>query len=315
VTYAAEFAARGEIAHLEGHLLPAMLVFGLWIAQGVDGLLRAVTRLTSHAGLSQLLMLPVLLLTLGVPGRWESVPTAADRAQSDAIRRYWTEVLAYPLEQGAAITGHWGDLTAFWYLQHGEGIRPDLWAIFPPNGEQFERWLSESGRPLYLAGPLLDWAADLPERYTLTPWGSVVRVGLREAALPLPPLERRQTRFGGLLELRGYRYEPAGPARRQVWLAWQTRAPTSRDLAVSLRLHAPEGVQLYQEDGRLASPWYPDPTLPAGQLAFTVFDFTVPESLPPGTTARIVVYDPATGAPLLSEEGTDVVELGPLVER
>src|SRR5688572_8709059 len=110
-------------------------------------------------------------------------------------------------------------------------------------------------------------AARLPpsrrERYELTPWGAVVRVAPRTAAVPLRHLEQRQVRLGGYLALRGYRLESAGPQRRQRWLVWQTLSPTSRDLAVSLRPHTPNDTQLYQEDGRLASLWYPDQRLPA----------------------------------------------------
>ncbi|MGH2545196.1 MAG: hypothetical protein ACRDIB_20585 [Ardenticatenaceae bacterium] len=256
-------------------------------------------------------MLPLILFALWIPHRGEPLPTAPDRAQSAAINDYWTEVLAYPLEPEAALSGHWGDLTAFWHFQHGQGLRPDLWAIFPPNTSHFEAWLSESGRPLYLAGPLLDWNPEAFQQYELTPWGNLVRVAPRGTSAPLLPLQPRTARFGGQLELVGYQYVPLGPQRRQLWLAWRTISPTSRDLAVSLRLHVPDGTLLYQEDGRLASLWYPDSTLLAEQSLSTAFDFTTPRLLPAGTTiARIVVYDPATILPLLNDEGMDVVELG-----
>lgn len=93
--------------------------------------------------------LALLVLVLGANRVGAALPTAADREQSQAIARYWTEVLAYPLKPEAALTSHWGDLTAFWYFQHGEGLRPDLWAIFPPEAGLIDAWLEQSGRPLW----------------------------------------------------------------------------------------------------------------------------------------------------------------------
>lgn len=100
--------------------------------------------------------------------------------------------------------------------------------------------------------------------------------------------------------------------RRQLWLAWHTTAPTPRDLFVSVRLHGPDGTLLLQKDGRLASLWFPETTMPAGQRLLTVFDLEIPDDLPPDAIVRIVVYDPETMQPLLTTTGKDVFEVGPL---
>ncbi len=292
-------------------LLPAMLVFALWAGRGVEGLVEGVSRLTRRPAIATGLGAVVLVLALGQQRAGAEVPTAADRVKSEDIRSYWTEVLAYPLEEGAALTGHWGDLTPFWYFQHGEGRRPDLRAIFPPDVQQMESWLAERERPLYLAGPLINWSPELVQRYSLTPWGILVRVAQPGTPVSFPPLQARPARFGGQLQLEGYQVEEIEPGRKQLWLAWRTVAPTSRDLSVSVRLHGPDGASLYQEDGRLASLWYPEGTMPPDQPLLTVFDLDVPGDLPSGVVGRIVVYDPATGQPLLTAEGQDVFELGP----
>lgn len=219
-------------------------------------------------------------------------------------------MLAYPLEEEAALTGHWGDLTAFWYFQHAEGMRPDLWAIFPPNIPEIEAWINNSGRSLYLAGPLLDWSADLSERYNLTPWGILVRIAPLDDPPLFPAMIARSATFGEQLELKGYYTTSPATGREQLWLAWQTLTPTSRDLSVSVRLHAPDDTMLLQKDGRLASLWFPDGTMPAQQPLLSVFDLALPDDLPPDATVRIVVYDPQTIEPLLTSEGQDVVELG-----
>jgi len=318
ITYDAQFTERNQIAHLEGHLMPALLVVALWIAQGINSLMAilspVVKRATLLHGLAPLLGLATLISmpTISLQPWNQELPTAKDAQQSRSIRAYWTEVLAYPLESEAALTGHWGDLTAFWYFQHGEGLRPDLWAIFPPNLPQIERWINESGRALYLAGPLLDWSSDLSQKYHLTPWGILVRIAPRDNPPTFPPLHDQNALFGNQLQLNGYTTTSPAPNRTQLWLAWHTIAPTSRDLSVSVRLHAPDGTMLLQHDGRLASLWYPDGTMPAEQPLLSVFDLELPDELPPDTVVRIVVYDPNTIVPLLTSEGQDVFELGRL---
>ena len=312
ITYDARFAQRNEIAHLEGHLMPALLVLALWVAQGINSMIELLSRLMKRIPASEVLIFLLLLPTVGFQPWVQQVPTEQDANQSRSIRAYWTEVLAYPLESEAALTGHWGDLTAFWYFQHGEGLRPDLWAIFPPNMPQIESWLNESGRALYLAGPLLDWSAELSERYNLTPWGILVRIAPRDNPPTFPPMQARHALFGDQLQLEGYSTSVPAPGRQQLWLAWHTTAPTSRDLSVSVRLHAPDESMLLQKDGRLASLWYPDGIMPAEQPLLTVFDLKLPDNLPPDTVVRIVVYDPKTIVPRLTSEGQDVFELGAL---
>lgn len=52
--------------------------------------------------------------------------------------------------------------------------------------------------------------------------------------------------------------------------------------------------------------------LPACQHLNTVFDLDLSDEPPPGTVARIVVYQPEKLRPLLTTEGTDVLQPGSL---
>lgn len=312
MTYYAEYSTRDEIVHLEGFLLPALLVFALWIAQGASSAIRAALRVWPRPQWVNGLTALLLVLAFGVHLRGGEAPTSNMRVQSRSIDRYWSEVLSYPLEAEVALTGHWGDLTAFWYFQHGEGLRPDLWGIYPPSVSRIDEWLTESGRPIYLAGPVLDWNPQLATRYDLTPWGVLVRITRPGDPPALPPMTARSEVFGQQLQLEGYDSLSPEAGREQIWLAWQTIAPTRRDLSISVRLHSRGGPLLVQKDGRLASLWYPNGTLPAGQPFLTALELEVPEDLPPGMVVRIVVYDPGTMQPLLTTAGRDVFELGPL---
>jgi hypothetical protein len=313
MTYDADFSTRDEIAHLEGHLLPALVVFALWIAQGASSAIRAALRVWARPRWVNGLAALLLVVALAVPLWGGESPTSDMRVQSQSIDLYWREVLSYPLEAEAALTGHWGDLTAFWYFQHGESLRPDLWGIYPPSASRIDDWLAESDRPIYLAGPVLDWNPELAARYDLTPWGILVRIARPGDPPVLPPMTARTETFGQQLQLEGYDSLTLEAGRHQVWLAWHTIAPVRRDLSISVRLHDPGGDLLVQKDGRLASLWYPEGTLPAGQPFLTAMELEVPKDLPPGTVVRIVVYDPETIQPLLTTAGSDVFELGPLL--
>lgn len=147
----------------------------------------------------------------------------------------------------------------------------------------------------------MDWSPELALAYDLTPWGNPPT---------LPDLTPRPAQFGEPLHLLGYRIEKPVDGKLQLWMGWETLTTTSRDWSVSLRLYTPDGTLLLQKDGRLASLWYPDSTLPANKTILTVFDIDLPPDLPSGTVARVVVYDPVTVAPLLTPDGQDVVELG-----
>jgi hypothetical protein len=315
--YYAAFAARGEVVHLEGFLMPAFLVFSLWIARGINyGVSRASKLLRRELGHAQMVTgLAMVLLVFALTGHlWANPPTSLDRARSQSIDEYWTEVLSYPLEQDAAVTAHWGDLTAFWYFQNGEGKRSDLWTISPPNTPEIETWIAGSGKPVYLAGPLLDWSSDLDQRFNLTPWGALVRIDERNHLPPFPSLKARSELFGGQLQLEGYYVERPDTGRWRLGLAWRTVGFVSRDLSISVRLHAPSGALLVQKDGRLASLWYPEDTMPPEQSLLTIVDFDYGGRVLPNAVLRIVVYDPETMRPLLTSDGWDVYELGPLAK-
>jgi hypothetical protein len=311
VSYAAGFAEHGEVVDLDAHLVSVYLVFALWVAQGLSSGINIGIRVLRNQRLSNGLVALAVVVGFAVRCWGMDLPTSRDRVESRAVEDYWTEVLSYPLEEGSALTGHWGDLTPLWYYQHGEGVRRDLWTISPPDRQQIEVWLRESRRPVYLVGPLLDWGSDLSDEYTLTPWGVLVRIDPRESTPSLPLLEGRSELFGDRLQLEGYAVHSPSAGRWQLWLGWYTTAPISRDLSVSVRLHAADGTLLSQKDGRLASSWYPEAVLPSQRPLLSVFDLELDGPLP-HADVRIVVYDPSTMVPLLTPEGQDVFDLGPI---
>jgi hypothetical protein len=80
-----------------------------------------------------------------------------------------------------------------------------------------------------------------------------------------------------------------------------------------MRLHAPDGTLLHQEDGRLASLWFPEGILQPGQQLLSVFDMEFHDGIPADAIAHIAIYDPETMEPWLTVQGQGTQELGPLL--
>ncbi|MCP4409684.1 MAG: hypothetical protein GY807_18445, partial [Gammaproteobacteria bacterium] len=127
------------------------------------------------------------------------------------IYNEWGTTLNHPLELGAGMLAHWGDLTPFWYMQHAEGYRPDLRGIYPPDENIVINWFERGNPDMYIAGPLQGWAAGIEERYQLVPWGRLVRIAPRhvDPRSLLPDLPQVvETTFSDTLHLLHADYAP-----------------------------------------------------------------------------------------------------------
>ena len=205
----------------------------------------------------------------------------------DAAYQYWTDVLAHPMEEGAGMLAHWGDLTSFWYLQHVEGLRPDLYGLYPPTETVIADWLA-AGHDLYIAGPLQDQTSGVEAHYQLLPWGRLVRLAPLEAdpeAL-LPDLAdvAGEVQFGGRIRLLKAGFDAQAPSGGilAVSLAWKTADDLRGDTHVSLRLVAEDGTRAGQTDQALVSGWLPADTLTPGQVLLSFHRFKLPAGTLPG---------------------------------
>ena len=224
------------------------------------------------------------LAWLGVSG-WGRL----DYSRWDESGRWWAQALALPLEAGAGLVGHWSDLTPLWYIQQAEGVRPDLVGLFPPDPDAIVRPWLETGRSLYLAGPLHGWAETLADDFRLTAWGGLVRIDLPagpppDCPLDGPPLE---TPAAWPFAVSAWRLEtPADPADPpRLWLCWQARTPLPRRTFLSLRLApAGDGSALHVETPLIA-PWHPQPVLAEGSSGLALLPLDLPPGRAPGAYA------------------------------
>ncbi len=217
--------------------------------------------------------------------------------RSGDVEARWRTVQRFAPEVGAALVGHWGDLTPLWYLQNAEGWRRDLIAIYPPTEQPVGTWLA-MGKPLYLAGALLEWAPGIAKNYQLTPWGNLVRVSAISTPPPNSPLPAQTE----------WRLNDAHPVLRLLgseMLTNQVRAGESFDVAVYweaagtmaledyvvyLALSDPETETAKHEFGLVVN-WFPRQRLDANQRALSVYRYPVPPQTAPGEYAlRLFVY-------------------------
>ncbi len=237
------------------------------------------------------------------------------RKWTRAMYTEWADALNHPLEPGAGMLAHWGDLTSFWYMQHAEGRRPDLRGVYPPTEAVVRDWF-ERNPNLYIAGPLQGWAAGIEDRYQLIPWGRLVRIAPRRQnpASLLPTLAQPvDVTFDQRLRLIGADFAPQAAAGQDfpVTLTWQALAELGPDTTVSLRLATDAGT-IAQIDDRLRSGWFPRDTLPAGQYLLSYPLLPVPVGVLPGQyRLQLVVYQTAR-QPWPASTGAVTLDLGPV---
>jgi hypothetical protein len=258
---------------------------------------------------------PLLLIpTLFLPQIQHNL-TWLTRKWTRAIYDEWADALNHPLEPGAGMLAHWGDLTSFWYMQQVEERRPDLRGVYPPDEMTVLDWYARGNDALYISGPLQGWAAGIEERYQLIPWGRLVRIAPRRLdprqLLPHLAYPTKAT-FGDKLRLLGFDYPPMAPGGQPypVTLTWQTLAELPEQTTISLRLTTQDGAILTQLDERLRSGWFPRETLPAGQHVLSYALVPIPLGALPGEyRLQLVAYESAS-RPWTLPDGTIALDLG-----
>ncbi len=277
----------------EAYLLPAFWVLFFSAGHAVD--------LPFTGSRARLLgIVPVVAFLLLVPGQYAT----RDLSRRVDIRLWWESVFQLPLEPGAALLGHWSDFTPVWYLQQVDGIRPDILALFPPDVENvIQPWL-DTEAPLYLAAPTHGWAPDLAERYTLVPWGRLVRIlprGTRFSCFTRFQ-QSPQGQVGGItLSATWWSRKEAQPEQPvSLFFCWRNDVPLPRDLFIALELTPVNGGPAWTVTAPLVSRWDPRPEVPAGSEGLAQVVMVPPPGTLPGPYRASVTFFrlPTSGQPI-----------------
>lgn len=285
-------------------LLPSFLIFSLFVGYTVTLLPRpAVTGPLFFLAVSLLLFAPRVRYNMNwLDNKWDRT-----------IYEQWADALAHPLEPGAVMLAHWGDLTSFWYMQHAEGRRPDLRGVYPPTEQAVADYVGR-GEALYIGGPLQGAAAHIEDRYHLITWGRLVRIAPRrvEPETLLPPLSQPvETTFAGKLRLIGVDFAPkaAGGQTYAVTLSWQALADLPPETTISLRLSQGQAI-VAQTDETLLSGWLPRDTLSGGQPALSYVRIPIALGTVPGQYRLQLVAYTSYKQPWSLPDGTTRLDLG-----
>ena len=316
------FASRYLVADIEVFLIPAVIVWVLFIAVGLtvlwdSGLLYAtvMTRRLWRGAPSRLLVALRILATV-VLLVWPAtlvVQRLPDQDRRHPAERAWG-VHDYGLDMldaiapGGSVVGLLGEMTLLRYFQRTQDLRPDVQTIASDAEPDRLAAIADSlasGRPTYTTRPL----AGLPETYSVGASGPLVRVWLADQARTKPlanqvtaPMTAQVTLTGWDIEVRQPR---SGPSARLA-LQWHTSATPPVDFKVSARLYGQDGALLAQRDDFPVHNTYPPALWRQNEIIDDVYDLPLP-SVPAGPVNLVVVfYDPRDGAEIARWEQPDV---------
>jgi hypothetical protein len=220
-----------------------------------------------------------------------------DLSQRWAVHDYGVDMLSQPLEDEAVVIGILGEMTLLRYFQRTEGLRPEVVTIVADRDE--ERLAAIEGalaadQAAYVTRPI----HGLPERYSLSALGPLVRVRATPATAVPTPQHPLAIDLTDSLRLLGYDVAVMSPHQQttaRLTLHWQVLAPVGADYKVSARLLDGEGGQMAQVDNVPVHNTYPTSRWKAGETIADVYDLTVPPDTPSGQYRLLVIlYEPDT---------------------
>ena len=193
------------------------------------------------------------------------------------------------VERNATLLADWEQATPLWQAQLIDDIRPDVKVRYPT--ELLTPALVESG-PVYIARTYPTLGA--PYRFSAE--GALLRVRLRPNTVVPKDMIATPARFENALELLGWSaLEASGTQHgvRSVMLHFRGLGSSRPDLSLSLRLIAPDGTLVGQEDrSAFALGMSPSSRLLEGEVIADYFEVSLPEQIPAGDySLQLVIYE------------------------
>jgi len=272
----AVFAVVYTVTDVAVFLIPAVLVYALWIGAGVDALWRAaghwawLRRPRALVG-ALLVLMAFALLGTRLPG-WAH-ESAGITARTEAEVQRMRNAAQRLTEPDAVLNVEAGIYGALRYHQVVDGIpiEPAIQVYIPFERAYYDQTLAEAAsRPVYLM-----YSYDstrVPARYRLTRQGNTLRVTVANVITPTRRLERLVTND---LELAGYDVITGG-----LSLHWQSHRPIQHDFRVYVHYFGADLTPAGQQD-KVPEGWayyYPPSRWPTDEPILDLFD------LPEGVT-------------------------------
>jgi hypothetical protein len=298
------------VPDISAFIIPAHLIFAIWIGAGLHGLLQVASGKWQVDKLATCCLLLAALLPLSL--LWTNLPQVDMSHHGWEAYRWGQYVLGLDLPPGAAILADSEKIAPLYYLQRVERMRPDLDIIVMGDEAGYRQQLETrlgQGQPVYLARYL----PGLEGRFHLRSLGPLVEVGTTPLTDARGKMRDAQTllpcSFGQNIRLLGYdadslTIEP--PSYLRLTLFWQALDKIEANYHVRLRLVGESGHVWLEEEGRHpVSGYYPTVAWRPGEIVPDFHELAIGKALPPGT------YKLEVGLfPPFSQESIPTVQIG-----
>lgn len=288
------FNSAYHIGDIADYYTPVLLGVVWLAAQGTADLVQRLPRRFAATLLGGSLLLPLWLLSAGYSAQSQHAP----------VRGPASVLMAAAPRDAVLISNDRDEMTPILYLQHAEGMRPDLAPLFPlitpdlPDVVTLTRYALQATRPVYLVKPM----PGLETVFDLRPDGRLERVtGTADTtfARPLAAAAPGANMLGWSAL--------ASTRALTVTLVWEAGAAARPDFSSYVHVLDASGNKLAQSDHRPGGDYYPPSAWPRGERIRDVHVLGVP----PGTAdLRLLAgaYYAAESSPALN--GIGRVELG-----
>jgi hypothetical protein len=283
--------------------------YGAWFISDQLRSRAASTQALTAVLLAVVLLVPVLALL-------RSYPSFVQLSRDHSARRYAEEVLGQA-PVGARILSNWHYATPFWYLQHVEGIRPDVEVvyIYPEGAEPISQtWLRrmEQSRAEYATIVTNRYPEFDALPYTFQPLSGAWLVQAGPIYQVPAGTQRLDALFDGRIGLSGYELptEVVSPADSlTVRLYWQPAIKLERDYSFFVHLVDETGAVLGQGDTTHSATRYE-----VGQVMSDEYRIPLLPTVRPGRYRLIagvyITLGDGGWLRLTTADGTDAVVLG-----
>jgi hypothetical protein len=273
------------VPDISAFIIPAHLIFAIWIGAGLHALWQAASSWTLDS-----LLITCFSLLITLPLLWTNLPQV-DMSQHGWEAYRWGEyVLGLDIAPGAAILADSEKIAPLYYLQRVEGMRPDLDIIVMGDEAGYRQQLETriaQGQTVYLARYL----PGLEGRFLLRSLGPLVEVGTTPltSTVRSPKSEVRSLKsdgFGQNIRLLGYDADSLDikpPDQLRLTLFWQAVDRIDTNYHVRLRLVSESGHVWLEEEGRHpVNGYYPTVAWRPGEVVPDFHELPISKALPPG---------------------------------